>query len=102
MGFYPVCPGTTQYVFGTPLFRKMTLSFENGKKLVIQAPATDKNTYYIHNISLNGTAHTKNWIDHSQLQKGGTLLYDVKKTPSYTRGTTPAAYPFSVTPFSAK
>jgi predicted alpha-1,2-mannosidase len=102
MGFYPVCPGTTQYVFGTPLFRKMTLSFENGKKLVIQAPATDKNTFYIHNISLNGTAHTKNWIDHSQLQKGGTLLYDVKKAPSYTRGTTPAAYPFSVTPASAK
>ena len=102
MGFYPVCPGTTQYVFGTPLFRKMTLSFENGKKLVIQAPATDKNTFYIHNISLNGTAHTKIWIDHSQLQKGGTLLYDVKKAPSYTRGTTPAAYPFSVTPASAK
>jgi predicted alpha-1,2-mannosidase len=102
MGFYPVCPGTTQYVFGTPLFRKMTLSFENGKKLVIQAPAADRNTFYIHNISLNGTTHTKNWIDHSQLQKGGTLLYDVKSAPSYTRGTTPAAYPFSVTPASAK
>lgn len=102
MGFYPVCPGTTQYVFGTPLFRKMTLTFENGKKLVIKAPATDKNTFYIHNISLNGVAHTKNWIDHRQLQNGGTLLYDVKKTPSYTRGTTPAAYPFSVTPASVK
>jgi predicted alpha-1,2-mannosidase len=96
MGFYPVCPGTTQYVFGTPLFRKMTLTFENGKKLVIQAPATDKNNYYIHNISLNGVAHPKNWIDHSQLQKGGTLFYDVKNKPSYIRGTTPAAYPFSL------
>jgi predicted alpha-1,2-mannosidase len=102
MGFYPVCPGTTQYVFGTPLFRKMTLTFENGKKLVIQAPGTDKNTYYIHNISLNGAAHTKNWIDHSQLQNGGTLLYDVKKAPSQTRGTTAAAFPFSITPASTR
>jgi predicted alpha-1,2-mannosidase len=98
MGFYPVCPGTTQYVFGTPLFPKMTLTFENGKKLVIQAPSTGKNSFYIHNITLNGTAHTKNWIDHSQLQKGGTLLYDVKKVPSYNRGTTPAAFPFSISP----
>jgi putative alpha-1,2-mannosidase len=80
----------------------MTLTFENGKKLVIQAPATDKKTFYIHNISLNGAAHTKNWIDHKQLQNGGTLHYDVKKAPSYTRGTTPAAYPFSVTPASAR
>jgi predicted alpha-1,2-mannosidase len=102
MGFYPVCPGTTQYVFGTPLFRKMTVTFENGRKLIIQAPASDKNNYYIHNISLNGVKHTKNWIDHSQLQKGGTLMYDVKKEPSYTRGITPAAFPFSVSPASVR
>jgi predicted alpha-1,2-mannosidase len=96
MGFYPVCPGTTQYVFGTPLFRKMTLTFENGRKLVIQAPATDKNTYYIHNVSLNGVAHTKNWISHNELQKGGTLTFDVKKEPSHTRGVAASAFPFSV------
>lgn len=96
MGFYPVCPGTTQYVFGTPLFRKMTLNFENGRKLVIQAPASDKNTYYIHNVSLNGVAHTKNWIDHRDLQKGGTLTFDVKKEPGYSRGVAAAAFPFSV------
>lgn len=96
MGFYPVCPGTTQYVFGTPLFRKITLTFENGHKMEIQAPAADKSTFYIHNVSLNGTAYTKNWIDHSDLQKGGVLKFDLKKEPSYTRGTSPAAFPFSV------
>jgi predicted alpha-1,2-mannosidase len=96
LGFYPVCPGTTQYVFGTPLFRKITLTFENGHKMEIQAPAADKSTFYIHNISLNGTTYTKNWIDHSELQKGGTLRFDLKKEPNYTRGTSPAAFPFSV------
>jgi len=96
MGFYPVCPGTTQYVFGTPLFRKITLTFENGHKMEIQAPAADKSTFYIHNISLNGTTYTKNWIDHSELQKGGILKFDLQKEPDHTRGTSPAAFPFSV------
>jgi len=96
LGFYPVCPGTPQYVFGTPLFRKATLTFENGRKLVIQAPAADKNTFYINNILLNGAAHTKNWIGHNELQKGGTLMFDLKKEPNQTRGTSPAAFPFSV------
>jgi predicted alpha-1,2-mannosidase len=96
MGFYPVCPGTTQYVFGTPLFRKMTLTFENGRKLVIEAPAADKNTFYIQNVKLNGLLHTKNWIDHNDLQKGGTLRFDLGNKPNYNRGTSPAAYPFSV------
>jgi alpha-1,2-mannosidase, putative len=96
MGFYSVCPGTTQYVFGTPYFKKMTLTFENGKKLVIDAPAADKNTFYIKNITLNGVNHTKNWIDHHDLQKGGTLRFDLISTPDKTRGTSPSAYPFSL------
>ena len=40
LGFYPVCPGTTQYVLGAPLFKRATLHFENGKTLVIDAPRT--------------------------------------------------------------
>jgi predicted alpha-1,2-mannosidase len=35
MGFYPVTPATDQYVLGTPLFKKITLNLENGKKIVI-------------------------------------------------------------------
>jgi len=38
MGFYPVTPGTNEYVIGSPMFNKITLQFENGKNLVIEAP----------------------------------------------------------------
>ena len=38
MGFYPVCPGTDQYVMGTPYFKQMKLHLENGKTVVISAP----------------------------------------------------------------
>ena len=54
LGFYPVTPGTDQYVFGSPLFNKVTLSFENGKKLVIEAPGNSKENVYVQDIKLNG------------------------------------------------
>ena len=38
MGFYPVCPGSDQYVFGAPYFKEMVIHLENGKDLVIKAP----------------------------------------------------------------
>jgi len=37
LGFYPVTPGTTQYVLGSPLFDKVTMTLENGKQFTIQA-----------------------------------------------------------------
>ena len=32
MGFYPVAPGTDEYALGSPLFKKITINLENGKK----------------------------------------------------------------------
>jgi putative alpha-1,2-mannosidase len=54
MGFYPVCPTSGQYVLGTPLFKNMTLHFENGKTLVLNAPANSEDNKYIKSINLNG------------------------------------------------
>ncbi len=40
LGFYPVCPGTDQYVLGAPLFPKATLHLPSGKDIVLNAPRT--------------------------------------------------------------
>lgn len=40
LGFYPVCPGSNQYVLGAPYFPKATITLENGKKIEIVAPKT--------------------------------------------------------------
>ena len=37
LGFYPVCPGTTAYDVGSPLFQKATLSLAGGKTFVVSA-----------------------------------------------------------------
>ncbi|RFS22657.1 glycoside hydrolase family 92 protein [Chitinophaga silvatica] len=95
MGFYPVCPGTTQYVFGTPLFPKLTMTLEDGKKMVINAPGNSEQSLYVQSASLNGQPYSKNWISHDDLQKGGSLEFKMGDAPEKTRGIDPAAYPYS-------
>ncbi len=96
MGFYPVCPATTQYVIGTPYFKKVIVSLENGKQLVIEAPANSDKNLYVQNLQVNGKPYTKNWLDHGELLKGGRVLFDMKAVPSKTRGTSEDAFPFSM------
>ena len=95
LGFYPVCPGTQQYVIGAPLFKKATVTMEDGKKLVIAAPANNAQNRYVQAIKVNGQAYTKNWFDHKQLQQGGAINFDMSATPSKTRGTAADAAPYS-------
>lgn len=98
LGFYPVCPATDEYVIGTPLFKKATLHFENGKKLTINAPASSTQNFYIQSMQVNGKLHQTNWLSHSQLQKGGTIHFNLGPKPNKQRGTSKDAYPFSLTP----
>jgi len=95
LGFYPVCPGTDQYVLGAPLFPKMTVTMQDGKKLVIEAPGNSATNVYTQSVSLNGKAHTKNWISHTDLQKGGVLKVVMGAEPNKTRGTKEDAFPYS-------
>lgn len=95
MGFYPVCPATTQYVLGAPLFRKITLNLENGKSLVINAPANSDKNIYVKDVKWNTKIYNKNYIDHFDLLKGGTLDFSMDNKPDKKRGTTADAYPYS-------
>jgi predicted alpha-1,2-mannosidase len=96
MGFYPVCPGTTQYVLGAPLFRKITLSLENGKTVQIEGANNSEANRYVKSLTRNGVVYTKNWIDHFDLQKGGVWQFNMSATPDKQRGTQEAAFPYSL------
>jgi predicted alpha-1,2-mannosidase len=96
LGFYPVTPGTDQYVFGSPLFNKVTLDFGKWHKLVIEAPENNDRNIYVKNIKLNGRRIDKNFITHSDLQNGGELVFRMVSKPDSLRGTKPAAYPYSM------
>ena len=96
LGFYPVTPGTGEYVFGSPLFNKVTLAFENGNKLVIDAHGNSKENIYIKDIRLNKKGLDRNYIRHSELQRGGTLQFTMTNVPDKKRGTSTGAYPYSM------
>ncbi len=96
MGFYPVCPGTDQYVFGAPLFDEIELDLPNGNTLQIKAPGNSKEIMYVKEIRLRGEKVDQNYITHGDLLKGGELVFEMQDQPDKKRGTGPDAYPFSM------
>ncbi|GAA3917377.1 glycoside hydrolase family 92 protein [Chitinophaga oryziterrae] len=95
-GFYSVCPGTDQYVIGSPLFPKMTITLENRKQFVIEAENNTAENMYIQSASLNGQPYTHNWISHADIMNGGTLHLVMGPQPALNRGTAIADRPFSL------
>jgi predicted alpha-1,2-mannosidase len=81
LGFYPVCPGTDQYVVGSPLFNKMTVHLENGNTIEINAPDNSKETRYVSGIRINGKEYTKNYFTHDQLINGAKIDFSMSATP---------------------
>jgi predicted alpha-1,2-mannosidase len=97
MGIYSVCPGTDQYVIGSPVFNKITLTTEDGKKFVIEANNNNKQNVYIQSATLNGKTFTHNWISHSDIVNGGTLHFEMGPNPAMNRGLAAEDKPFSLT-----
>lgn len=95
-GFYSVCPGTDQYVIGSPLFPKMTITLENKKQFVVEAENNTTENVYIQSATLNGRLYTHNWISHADIMNGGTLHLVMGPQPALNRGTAAADRPFSL------
>jgi predicted alpha-1,2-mannosidase len=97
LGIYSVTPGTGEYAIGSPMFKKITLNLENGKKFVIDAAANDKDHVYIQSATLNGKNYTKNFITHNDLLNGGVLKLEMSDKPNEQRGIGADDKPFSLT-----
>ncbi len=81
LGFYPVCPGSNEYVIGSPSVDKAILNLENGKQFIIQAHNLNDKNIYIQKISLNGKPHNSFFINHEDIMKGGTLEFEMGVRP---------------------
>jgi predicted alpha-1,2-mannosidase len=95
LGFYPVTPAVNQYVLGAPLFKKVTLSLENGKTVTINAPANSADNRYVQSLQINGKPYSNNWVGHADLQKGAVLNFSMSAEPNKQRGSNPASFPYS-------
>ena len=73
MGFYPVCPGTTSYALGRPLFSRITLHLSKGRKFTIRANDIGQPGHT--EVLLDGKSLTEPFLDHHELMKGKCLEF---------------------------
>ena len=89
LGFYPVTPGSNQYIIGTPLFEKASVHLETGATFTIAAPNTSETNKYIEQVYLNGTPLKRTYLTHEEIVKGGNLEFVMSSQPSNWGTTTP-------------
>lgn len=96
LGFYSVCPGTDQYVIGSPVFKKAVITLEDGKQFIIEAEANDQQNVFIRSAQLNGQEYTKNYIRYQDIAEGGILKLEMSDQPNRDRGVLEQDLPYSV------
>lgn len=95
LGFYPVCPGTDEYVLGSPLFKSVVVNLENGKQIIIKTENNSKVNRYVSSMYVNGKEYTKNYLIHSVLQNGVVVDYRMSDKANMQRGTQNSDQPYS-------
>jgi predicted alpha-1,2-mannosidase len=96
LGFYPVNPSNSAYVFGSPLHEEATINLSNGRKFTVKSVNNSKDNIYIQSVSLNGKPYEKSFITHGDIMKGGVLEFVMGSSPNKAFGTSPENRPKSV------
>lgn len=81
IGFYQVEPAGGKFVFGYPLFDKVSIKVPGGKFVVEKEKKGTQNSY-IQQIFLNGKEYHAPWLEYADIMKGGTLKFVMGDTPS--------------------
>ncbi len=96
MGFYPVCPGTDQYVLGAPYLPYMKVTLENGNTFEVQADKVSDKNRYVKSVKLNGKPYTKGYITQQDIMNGGVLTFEMTASPNKKRTFSGADKPYSL------
>jgi hypothetical protein len=86
MGFYPVTPGSTDYILGSPWFDKVTINLENGNIFEIRAEDQSNENIYVQEVSLNDTDYPYSFLSHSDIINGGSVTFKMSNVPNKSFG----------------
>ena len=95
MGFYATTPGMEYYTIGAPLFPQVIIHLENGKKFIISSPQANRTNRYVHASALNGKNLTRSYLNHSEIVKGGKLIFSMSAMPDPSWGSRTEDRPYS-------
>ncbi len=93
LGLYAVTPGMPYYVLGSPLFDKITLHLENGKKFTIRARKNGAGRMYVRSARLNGRPWERSYLPYEKIMKGGELVLEMDPVPNRSWASAPDARP---------
>ncbi|UOV06838.1 GH92 family glycosyl hydrolase [Pseudoxanthomonas mexicana] len=96
LGFYPVTPGSNQYVLGRPFLPRATLHLPNGKRFTVVADALDDAHAYVGSITLNGRPLERTYLEHEEIMAGGELRFTMQAAPDTARAGGRLALPYSM------
>jgi alpha-1,2-mannosidase, putative len=85
MGFYPVCPGSNQYILGAPYFPSMKVKVGDNKYLTIKADKVSDKNRYVKSVKLNGKPYTKAYITYDDVKNGAELAFEMTSKPNKQR-----------------
>ena len=97
LGFYPVCPGTDQYVIGAPFVPHADVTLPNGRHLIVKAPKVSPRNRYVKRVLLNGKPYAPLYLTHRQLTEGCVLEFEMTDRPNRSRGLADNDKPHSLT-----
>jgi predicted alpha-1,2-mannosidase len=96
LGFYPVCPGSLEYVIGTPALPRATLHLAGGKTFTMRAENLSSSNFYVQSALLDGAPYDKAYIRHEDIVKGGTLAFTMGPQPNPAWASSPESAPYSM------
>ncbi|WP_346315940.1 GH92 family glycosyl hydrolase [Chitinophaga sp. YIM B06452] len=82
LGFYPVCPGSTEYALGSPAIQSATIQLENGNTFAVETVNQSAQNVYVKKVVLNGKTLQKPFIHHEDIMNGGKLVFHMDRKPA--------------------
>ena len=98
LGFYPVAPGSGEYVLGRPFVDRAEITPPGGRRFTVVADGLSEAHPYVGRVTLNGRPLGRGVLTHAQILAGGELRFTMAAKPDL-RITPPAERPYSMTPY---
>ena len=96
MGFYPVCPGSGEFVLGAPFLPEISLRLDGGATFTVKAPSVSSRNRYVRSVRLNGRPYTKRYITRDDILRGGVLEFEMGSAPRKKGKPSPSDLPYSL------
>lgn len=100
LGFYPVTPGSNEYVLGRPFVERAAMTLPNGKRFTVVTENLGDGNPYIGKVTLNGKPLERSYVRHEELLAGGELRFVMQSKPNKKWATRPDSRPYSLSPYS--